>query len=133
MPHAGAHGSAPSPEARAAGEAWVGMSSRAARGDQVAEGTVCLAELALLAGDYARTRSLSTKAARSFRARGVAGRAARARVLGLRARLLEGRATRTSVQDAVESANALGQIGFRRDALRARPSPHVLRLQPVMR
>lgn len=107
------------PEASAAARAYVDLCTRTKRGD-VASALLELARIELLSGDAGSAERSALRAARSFRARDKPLNAALARVVCLRARLRAGDVRPSSVQSALDAAAALGEAGWRREALRAR-------------
>jgi len=108
------------PEARAAAESWIKLSSRTGRGDYALYGMLDLVAIATMSQDPITARRYATKAARSFSAREQPVRAALARAAGLRAELLEGVVGRSSVRSGLACVDMLETAGWRRDALRTR-------------
>jgi len=108
------------PEARAAAEEYVDLYSRAGRDDHATSALLELATVALMSGDPTTARHLATRAGRTFAARGKPVNAALARAVGLRARLVAGTVSRSSVQSGLSAAAVLEQAGWRRESLRAR-------------
>jgi CHAT domain-containing protein len=108
------------PEARAAAEAYIELCHRTGRRGLLETTLLDLAAIAAMSNDAASARQLATRAARSFAAGGKPVSAALARALCLRAQLLEGSLTRSSLRSGLKAAALLDTAGWRRDALRTR-------------
>jgi CHAT domain-containing protein len=108
------------PEAGVAANEYIDLCKRTGRSDHLAEATLDLAAIALMAGDAAAAARFATSAMRSFASRGKHIEAARARGALLRAQLLDGSVRASSVRSALLAAEVLEAAGWRRDALRTR-------------
>ena len=108
------------PEARTAGEEYVTLCSRTGRADYVAAGLLDLAAIGVMARDPVAARAFASSAVRSFAAHGKVASAALARGTYLRARLLEGTVSRSSLRSGLDAAAVLEELGWHRDSLRIR-------------
>jgi tetratricopeptide (TPR) repeat protein len=108
------------PEARAAGEEYVALCSQTGRADYVAAGLLDLAAIGVMARDPVAARAFASRAVRSFAARGKIASAALARGTYLRARLLGGTVSRSSLRSGLGAAAVLEELGWHRDSLRIR-------------
>ena len=108
------------PEARAAGEMYVAQCSQTGRADYVAAGLLDLAAIGVMARDPVAARAFASRAVRSLAAHGKIASAALARGTYLRARLLGGTVSRSSLRSGLDAAAVLEELGWNRDSLRIR-------------
>jgi CHAT domain len=108
------------PEAQAAAQQYVDLCARAGRDDHATSALLELATVALMSGDPTTARRFAARAGRSFAARGKPVNAALARTVGLRARLLAGDVSRSSLQTGLSAAAVLEHAGWRRESQRTR-------------